>query len=147
MNLSSRSAQVHITFLFIFRCWEPRRRKLECSTVSSFAPEAGLIVSDRMLPYSLGCALTSAFAGILVSRTGEYRPTMWVAHAICVVGFGVMYMLDGTSSTYVYKIGKGSVANSVDQGGEGYLSFHRGDGYWLPVRSELRGRKCLCCSC
>ena len=31
---------------------------------------------------------------------------MWVAYAICAVGFGVMYMLDGTSSTYVYKMGK-----------------------------------------
>jgi len=59
-----------------------------------------------MLPYSLGCSLTSILSGIVVTRTGQYRPTMWVAYAISAVGFGVMYMLDGTSSTYVYKMGK-----------------------------------------
>ena len=72
----------------------------------SLRPWAGLIVSDRMLPYSLGCSLTEVLSGIWVTRTGQYRPTLWVAFAISAVGFGVMYMLDGTSSTYVYKMGK-----------------------------------------
>ena len=99
VNFSSRLAQVHITFHFIFRYWEPRRRKLECSTASFFASGSGLIVSNRILPYSLGCSLTSALSGLWVTRTGEYRPTIWVAYAFCTVGFGVMYMLDGTSST------------------------------------------------
>ena len=106
INLSSRLAQVHIIFLCIFRCWEPRRQKPECSTVSFFAPGARLIVSDRMLSYSLGCAAASTLSGLWVSRTGQYRPTMWAAYAVSTVGLGVMCMLDGTSSTYVYKMRK-----------------------------------------
>lgn len=51
-----------------------------------------------MLPFSLGCSITSAFGGMVVSRTGQYRPVLWVAYAIFAVGMGLMYMLDGTSS-------------------------------------------------
>ncbi|RDB21176.1 putative transporter C3H1.06c [Hypsizygus marmoreus] len=53
----------------------------------------------EMLPYSLGCALTSAVSGILVSRTGQYRPTIWAAFAVFTVGLGLMFRLDGFSST------------------------------------------------
>ncbi|KAF5381014.1 hypothetical protein D9615_004058 [Tricholomella constricta] len=53
----------------------------------------------EMLPFSLGCSVTSALGGMLVSRTGQYRPTMWVAYAVFAVGLGLMFMLDGTSST------------------------------------------------
>lgn len=52
----------------------------------------------EMLPFSLGCSITSAFAGMVVSRTGQYRPVLWVAYAIFTVGLGLMYMLKGTSS-------------------------------------------------
>ncbi|CAA7271543.1 unnamed protein product [Cyclocybe aegerita] len=53
----------------------------------------------EMLPYSLGCALLSAVSGVLVSRTGKYRPVMWVSFAIFTLGMGLMIMLDGTSTT------------------------------------------------
>lgn len=53
----------------------------------------------EMLPFSLSCSFTSAIAGMVVSRTGQYRPTMWVAYAVFAVGMGLMYMLDGTSSS------------------------------------------------
>ncbi|KJA27390.1 hypothetical protein HYPSUDRAFT_35275 [Hypholoma sublateritium FD-334 SS-4] len=55
----------------------------------------------EMLPYSLGCAATSAVSGIVVSRTGQYRPVMWVAFAIFATGMGLMTMLDSLSSVAV----------------------------------------------
>ncbi|PPQ98149.1 hypothetical protein CVT26_003193 [Gymnopilus dilepis] len=53
----------------------------------------------QMLPYSLGAAAFSAISGIVVSRTGQYRPVMWVAYAIFTTGMGLMTMLSSTSST------------------------------------------------
>lgn len=53
----------------------------------------------EMLPFSLGCALTSAVAGIVVSRTGQYRPMMWGSFAVFTLGMGLMTMLDNHSST------------------------------------------------
>ncbi|RXW18730.1 hypothetical protein EST38_g7128 [Candolleomyces aberdarensis] len=53
----------------------------------------------EMLPYSLGCALTSAVAGIIVTRTGRYREMMWISFAVFAIGMGLMTMLDGSSST------------------------------------------------
>ncbi|KAJ3725813.1 MFS general substrate transporter [Lentinula raphanica] len=53
----------------------------------------------RMLPFSLGSALTSAISGVVVSRTGEYRLVMWISWAIFVVGYGLMTMLDSFSNT------------------------------------------------
>ncbi|THH13934.1 hypothetical protein EW146_g6336 [Bondarzewia mesenterica] len=53
----------------------------------------------RMLPFSLGGALFSALSGQLVTRTGSYRPIMWFAWAVMVLGWGLMTTLDDTSST------------------------------------------------
>ncbi|KAI0928708.1 hypothetical protein AcW1_005878 [Taiwanofungus camphoratus] len=53
----------------------------------------------RMLPYSLGSALFSAGSGQLVSRTGHWRPLMWIAWAIYLLGEGLMIMLKETSNT------------------------------------------------
>ncbi|KAJ3732293.1 MFS general substrate transporter [Lentinula guzmanii] len=53
----------------------------------------------RMLPFSLGSALTSALSGVVVSRTKEYRLVMWLSWAIFVVGYGLMTMLDSHSNT------------------------------------------------
>ncbi|GLB34845.1 putative membrane transporter [Lyophyllum shimeji] len=52
----------------------------------------------QMLPFSLGCSITSALGGMVVSRTGQYRPTMWISYAVFAIGMGLMYMLNGTSS-------------------------------------------------
>ncbi|KAF9053859.1 MFS general substrate transporter [Hymenopellis radicata] len=51
----------------------------------------------QMLPYSLGSSLTSATGGILVTRTGRYRPIIWVSWVIFCVGYGLMSMLDSHS--------------------------------------------------
>ncbi|KAF9013990.1 major facilitator superfamily domain-containing protein [Cyathus striatus] len=58
----------------------------------------------QMLPYSLGGAGMSAVSGIIVSRTGQYRPVMWVALAVFTVGMGLMTMLDSHSSTAVKEV-------------------------------------------
>ncbi|KAG2349700.1 MFS general substrate transporter [Suillus weaverae] len=52
----------------------------------------------RMLPYSLSCALMSAVSGIIVTRTGSYRPTMWFGWVVMTLGWGLMIMLDSTST-------------------------------------------------
>jgi hypothetical protein len=51
-----------------------------------------------MLPYSLGCSLTSAISGVVVSKTGSYRPMIIGAFAIFTLGMGLMYRLDSFSS-------------------------------------------------
>ena len=58
--------------------------------------------THRMLPFSLGSALFSACSGQVVTRTGSYRPIMWFAWAVMVLGWGLMTQLDDTSSTYVH---------------------------------------------
>ncbi|KDR73516.1 hypothetical protein GALMADRAFT_614600 [Galerina marginata CBS 339.88] len=55
----------------------------------------------EMLPFSLGCSLFSAVSGVIVSRTGQYRPVMWISFVIFAIGMGLMIMLDGHSSTAV----------------------------------------------
>ncbi|TFK30129.1 MFS general substrate transporter [Coprinopsis marcescibilis] len=51
------------------------------------------------IPYSLGCSIMSVVSGIIVSKTGRYRPVMWVSFAIFTLGMGLMTQLDGTSTT------------------------------------------------
>ncbi|KIK57685.1 hypothetical protein GYMLUDRAFT_203254 [Collybiopsis luxurians FD-317 M1] len=53
----------------------------------------------RNLSFSLGSSLTSAVAGVIVSRTREYRFVMWIAWAIFTVGYGLMTTLDSHSNT------------------------------------------------
>ncbi|KAK0463985.1 MFS general substrate transporter [Desarmillaria tabescens] len=53
----------------------------------------------RMLPFSLGSSLTSASIGYFVSRTGEYRPAIWISWAVFTLGYGLMIMLDSYSNT------------------------------------------------
>lgn len=84
-----------------------------------------------MLPYSLGAAVASALSGILVSRTGQYRPTMWVAYGVFTVGLGLMYMLSGTSSRCVNELSMDSLLNMI-QGGEGCVSPYNCAGPRLP---------------
>ncbi|KAI6150532.1 major facilitator superfamily domain-containing protein [Pisolithus tinctorius] len=52
----------------------------------------------RTLSFSLGNVLPSILSGILVTRTGSYRPLMWGAWAVMTIGWGLMIMLDSTSN-------------------------------------------------
>jgi hypothetical protein len=54
-----------------------------------------------MLPFSLGAALFSAVAGVIVTKTGSYRPIIWVSLVVFTLGYGLMYTLDSRSNVYV----------------------------------------------
>ncbi|KAF8550440.1 MFS general substrate transporter [Imleria badia] len=58
------------------------------------ATDAGI----KMLPFSLGAASISVVSGLILSKTGRYRPIMWVAYTVMTLGMGLMIMLDYTSS-------------------------------------------------
>lgn len=57
-----------------------------------------------MLPYSLMAALVSACSGQVISRTKEWRPVLWFAWVIIVLGYGLMTQLSNTSHTYVLSL-------------------------------------------
>ncbi|KAG6836786.1 hypothetical protein H0H93_003207 [Arthromyces matolae] len=52
----------------------------------------------EMLSFSLLGAFASIVSGLVVTRTGQYRPVLWFAYAVCTLGFGIMSMLKGSSS-------------------------------------------------
>lgn len=52
-----------------------------------------------MLPFSLGSALLSVVAGLIITRTKDYRIVVWFSWAIFVLGYGLMTTLDSNSST------------------------------------------------
>ncbi|TBU32477.1 MFS amino acid permease [Dichomitus squalens] len=62
--------------------------------LGSSATNAGV----RMLPFSLGSAAMSIVSGQIVSRTGRWRPVMWISWAIMTLGWGLMIMLDDTAN-------------------------------------------------
>ncbi|RDX43364.1 MFS amino acid permease [Lentinus brumalis] len=62
--------------------------------LGSSATNAGI----RMLPFSLVGAAMSIVVGQIISRTGSWRPVMWVAWAIMTLGYGLMITLDDTSN-------------------------------------------------
>lgn len=53
----------------------------------------------RMIPYALGSALMATFSGSVVTRTGSYRPTIWFGWTVMTLGWGLMIMLDNTTTT------------------------------------------------
>jgi hypothetical protein len=55
-----------------------------------------------MLPFSLGAALFSAVAGVIVTKTGSYRPIISISLIIFTLGFGLMSTLDSKSNVYVF---------------------------------------------
>ncbi|THH27245.1 hypothetical protein EUX98_g6938 [Antrodiella citrinella] len=52
----------------------------------------------RMLPFSLASALVSALSGQVIARTKEWRPVLWFAWVILVLGYGLMTQLSNTSN-------------------------------------------------
>ncbi|KAI6132104.1 MFS general substrate transporter [Pisolithus croceorrhizus] len=54
-----------------------------------------LVLPLRALAFA---QLLSILSGIVVTRTGSYRPVMWGAWAVMTVGWGLMIMLDSTSN-------------------------------------------------
>ena len=57
-----------------------------------------------MIPYSLLSSLMSAVSGMYISRTGSWRPIMWISWAIMTLGYGLLTMLDDTSNSWVMSL-------------------------------------------
>lgn len=52
-----------------------------------------------MLPFSLGSALLAVIAGLVLTRTKDYRLVIWFSWSIIFLGYGLMTTLDSFSST------------------------------------------------
>ncbi|KAI5118065.1 hypothetical protein M0805_006328 [Coniferiporia weirii] len=53
----------------------------------------------RQLPLSLGSSLFAIISGLIVSKTGRYRPVMWAGWVIMTLGYGLMIMLEENTSS------------------------------------------------
>ncbi|KAG8869423.1 hypothetical protein FRB98_002568 [Tulasnella sp. 332] len=51
-----------------------------------------------LIPYSLMSSFFAIISGQVIARTGSWRPTLWFGWGVMVLGFGLMIMLDGSSS-------------------------------------------------
>ncbi|KAG1792985.1 major facilitator superfamily domain-containing protein [Suillus plorans] len=58
----------------------------------------------KMLPYSLSCSLMSSVSGMIVTRTGSYRPVIWCGWISMTLGWGLMTMLDNTTTVAAQEI-------------------------------------------
>lgn len=54
------------------------------------------------LPTSLGILVSAAGAGIMLSKTGSYKPLHWLAFAFSALGFGLFTRLDSGTPTVVW---------------------------------------------
>ena len=67
----------------------------------------------------------SAVSGVAVTKTGIYRPVIWLAFAVYAVGLGLMSMLDSHSSRYVSFFNCQHLAQKPSKCREGHLSIDR----------------------
>ncbi|KAG9318904.1 MFS amino acid permease [Chiua virens] len=51
----------------------------------------------RMFTFSLGISFVSIVSGLILHKTGKYRPIIWAAYALMTLGMGLMIMLSYTS--------------------------------------------------
>ncbi|KAI0044548.1 MFS amino acid permease [Auriscalpium vulgare] len=58
----------------------------------------------KMLPFSLGSAVTAALTGLLVAPLGDFRPLIWASYFFTAIGFGLLILLDDKSSVAVQEI-------------------------------------------
>ncbi|KAG1836612.1 MFS general substrate transporter [Suillus subluteus] len=58
----------------------------------------------RMLPFSLCSSITASVSGIIVARTGSYRPMMWFGWSVMTLGWGLMIMLDNTTTIVAQEV-------------------------------------------
>ncbi|EIW79090.1 MFS general substrate transporter [Coniophora puteana RWD-64-598 SS2] len=68
--------------------------------LGSSATMAGI----KMMPFTVGGAILSIITGLIVSKTQDYRWTIWAGWVIMIAGFGAMITLDETSSLAVQDI-------------------------------------------
>lgn len=58
----------------------------------------------RQLPYSLGSSACAAVSGVIVARTGRYRPVLWIGWVLMTLGFGLMIMLEENTAAWKQEI-------------------------------------------
>lgn len=64
------------------------------------ATKAGI----QILPYSLGSSVISLIVGFLIAKTGEVRSVIWISYFLMTLGYGLMILLDESSSLAVQVI-------------------------------------------
>lgn len=62
--------------------------------LGSSATMAGI----RQLPFTLGSIVLAIVTGIIVSKTGRYRPVIWIGYLISTVGVGLLVLLEENTS-------------------------------------------------
>lgn len=53
----------------------------------------------RQLPLSFGASILAVVSGIIMSKTGRYRPFLWFGFTVMTLGLGLMIMLEENTST------------------------------------------------
>ncbi|ESK96344.1 membrane transporter [Moniliophthora roreri MCA 2997] len=71
--------------------------------LGSSATKSGI----EMLPFSLVSSIVSFSSGLVVAKTGKYRPVFWTGFVLMTLGYGLMIQLDDRSSrvekeTYIF---------------------------------------------
>ncbi|KAK2745532.1 hypothetical protein FQN57_003657 [Myotisia sp. PD_48] len=56
----------------------------------------------NFLPFAIGTLVFATLSGVLLSKFGAYRPLHAVAFALSAVGFGLLTLLDGNTSTVAW---------------------------------------------
>ncbi|KAI3602853.1 membrane transporter [Moniliophthora roreri] len=62
--------------------------------LGSSATKSGI----EMLPFSLVSSIVSFSSGLVVAKTGKYRPVFWTGFVLMTLGYGLMIQLDDRSS-------------------------------------------------
>lgn len=52
----------------------------------------------RQLSFVLGASFASIISGIIISKTGHYRPMMWFGWMVTTLGYGLLIMLEENTS-------------------------------------------------
>ena len=52
----------------------------------------------RQLPYSFGASIISIFSDVVISKTGKYRPWLWIGFVVTTLGNGLVTMLEENTS-------------------------------------------------
>ncbi|KZV68762.1 MFS general substrate transporter [Peniophora sp. CONT] len=59
---------------------------------------------ELVLPFALTLSALSAGIGYVLGKMGDYRPIIWTSWALCALGYGLMIMLDNTTSLALQEI-------------------------------------------
>ncbi|PAV18984.1 MFS general substrate transporter [Pyrrhoderma noxium] len=95
-----------VLLLIGFQCAETAAQGWKApETASYYVPlyfqilgSSATMAGVRQLPMSLGSSVMAIASGLIVSKSGRYRPVVWAGWLVMTVGFGLMIMLDQDTS-------------------------------------------------